>query len=81
MIRSKPKDQLFSCKKKIVSELALLFTVYILVTLLLFLHFRTWDHTITRQLLGVSVYPSLLFGGIALAWRYVRQQFQIQTVT
>lgn len=77
MIRSKPKTNYFPVKSKIVSELALLFTVYILVTLLLFLHFRTWDYTITRQLLGVSVYPSLLFGGIALAWRYVRHPIWI----
>ena len=71
MLQPEPKLEHFSVKSKIVSELALLFTIYILATLLLFLHFRTWNPTITRQVLGVFVYPSVLFGGIALAWRYV----------
>ncbi|BAZ82401.1 hypothetical protein PN497_12425 [Sphaerospermopsis kisseleviana CS-549] len=71
MSQSEPKLEHFAVKSQIVSELAFLFTIYILVTALLFLHFRTWDSTITRQVWGVFVYPSVLFGGVALAWRYV----------
>ncbi|MDB9541397.1 hypothetical protein NWP22_16120 [Anabaenopsis tanganyikae CS-531] len=71
MSQSEPRVEHFAVKSKIVSEVALLFTIYILVTALLFLHFRTWDPTITRQVWGIFVYPSVLFGGVALAWRYV----------
>ncbi|WP_027401967.1 hypothetical protein [Aphanizomenon flos-aquae] len=60
-----------SVESKVISELAFLFTIYILVTSLLFLHFRSWDTDITRQVWGVFVYPAGLFGGVALAWRYV----------
>ncbi|MDH6098856.1 hypothetical protein NWP21_08380 [Anabaenopsis sp. FSS-46] len=71
MSQSEPRLEHFAVKSQIVSELAFLFTIYILVTALLFLHFRTWDSTITRQVWGVFVYPSVLFGGVALAWRYI----------
>ncbi len=71
MSQSEPRVEHFAVKSKIVSEVALLFTIYILVTALLFLHFRTWDPTISRQVWGIFVYPSVLFGGVALAWRYV----------
>ena len=41
MSQSEPKLEHFAVKSQIVSELAFLFTIYILVTALLFLHFRT----------------------------------------
>ncbi|MFM7450145.1 MAG: hypothetical protein ACKO24_16300, partial [Leptolyngbyaceae cyanobacterium] len=53
------------------SELAFLFTVYILVTGLLILHFRAWEPDIVRQVLGISVYPVAFFGGVALVWPYI----------
>ncbi|QNP29973.1 hypothetical protein [Cylindrospermopsis curvispora] len=43
----------FVVGSKLVSELALLFTAYILFSGLLFLHFRVWEPDITRQVLGI----------------------------
>ncbi len=66
-----------SVSHQVVSEVAFLFTIYIVITALLILHFRAWDGEITRQVLGVCVYPAVLFGGVALAWRYVSQTLWI----
>jgi len=71
MSQSENRLEHFSVKSQIISELAFLFTIYILVTVLLFLHFRTWEPTVVRQVWGIFVYPSVLFGCVALAWRYV----------
>lgn len=61
----------FTVDSKVVSELAFLFTIYILVTGLLILHFRAWEPDVVRQVLGISVYPAAFFGGVALIWPYI----------
>jgi len=61
----------FTVDSKVVSELAFLFTIYILVTGLLILHFRAWEPDIVRQVLGIFAYPAAFFGGVALVWPYI----------
>jgi hypothetical protein len=65
---------------EVVSELAFVFTIYSLVTGLMILHFRAWEPDITRQVLGILTYPTLLFGSVALSWTRVTNKVWISPV-
>lgn len=79
-------QQSFEAKKiaifpEIVTQLAILFTTYSLVTVILFLHFRSWDALILKQSLGIFVYPLLVFSSVAFSFQYYRNSLWTLPIT